>query len=555
MKQRLFLIMFIGFASFSQICGIDTRVKQLNSDISLLRSQVAALVEQEKKIAPDIKRKEQECVELVEHGAQYLIEKNLEIAIDEFINVNKWRRGEIFLFVLDDEGSVVCHGENSNLLWRKIDSAPNRTGGQIFEFIKTTDEKGKWINYAWNNGDKKTYVKKISLNKTHYYIGAGYFPQSKEHFVEQLVKSAIEYFKEVPAKVAFTRISNPNDIFLVGDVQVYVMDKTGLVVANSFDQSFIGQNFNASPDGITAGIFKAMRGVKGSKVLMNYWKNLRQYNYIEKYYDPRSKMEYYFVGTFITVVNENNAVDLIEKGENHIKAVGPEQAYKDFSKPHGDFEIGDLTLSVFDFEGNNLANGQFPRLIGQNLINHKDARGKLVIKEIIEAAKKIGFGVMQTYSRNSNERIIFKKVSTPTGDVILTSSIYAYSKLTIAESFVDQARVYLQENSIVNFANIASSPKEKFYHGYIYTFMYNSEGIPLVNGEYKNTIWADTRKIKDDKGNRIVQDLMKFANQGGGWYSYNTRNAKRNVFVKKIVLNNSFTNKPESFYLGSGFFA
>ncbi len=76
----------------------------------------------------------------------------------------------------------------------------------------------------------------------------------------------------------------------------------------------------------------------------------------------------------------------------HIKKVGPEKAFENFSKDKATWVKKDLYVWVLDLDANMKAHGTNEKLIGKNLINLKDQNGKEFIKEFIAVASGKGEG-------------------------------------------------------------------------------------------------------------------------------------------------------------------
>lgn len=87
----------------------------------------------------------------------------------------------------------------------------------------------------------------------------------------------------------------------------------------------------------------------------------------------------------------DEAKALVEKGLAHVKAVGPDKAFADFSdKESGKWVSKDLYIVVLKFDGTILAHGVNKGLLGKNLIEVKDPDGKYFTREMIEMGKKGG---------------------------------------------------------------------------------------------------------------------------------------------------------------------
>ena len=83
---------------------------------------------------------------------------------------------------------------------------------------------------------------------------------------------------------------------------------------------------------------------------------------------------------------------MVQRAVRHVRQQGREAALADFSLPTPEFKQRDLYINVIDLNGNTLAHGENAKLIGRNLIDLKDADGKLFIKHFVDVAKNTGKG-------------------------------------------------------------------------------------------------------------------------------------------------------------------
>jgi len=90
---------------------------------------------------------------------------------------------------------------------------------------------------------------------------------------------------------------------------------------------------------------------------------------------------------------EADAQEMVKKAVALIKSAGPEAAYKAFTEhPNGAFKDRDLYIFVYDFDGNCLAQGANPKMVGKNLIELRDPDGNELIKGEIKLVKTSGSG-------------------------------------------------------------------------------------------------------------------------------------------------------------------
>ena len=88
----------------------------------------------------------------------------------------------------------------------------------------------------------------------------------------------------------------------------------------------------------------------------------------------------------------DEAVALTKKAIAYLKANGKEKAFAEINNPNGQFKDRDLYVFVFDLNGKTLAHGTNPKLLDKNLLDLKDADGKLFVKEFVDVAKTKGKG-------------------------------------------------------------------------------------------------------------------------------------------------------------------
>ncbi|EJL90913.1 methyl-accepting chemotaxis protein [Herbaspirillum sp. CF444] len=98
------------------------------------------------------------------------------------------------------------------------------------------------------------------------------------------------------------------------------------------------------------------------------------------------------VSAFRLENHTEEAVAMVRRAVQHVKQQGKEAALADFSRPAPEFKQRDLYINVIDLNGNTLAHGENAKLIGRNLIDLKDADGKLFIKQFVDTARSAGKG-------------------------------------------------------------------------------------------------------------------------------------------------------------------
>ncbi|MFT3818637.1 MAG: cache domain-containing protein [Rubrivivax sp.] len=90
--------------------------------------------------------------------------------------------------------------------------------------------------------------------------------------------------------------------------------------------------------------------------------------------------------------SRDDAKAMVDAALAHVKKVGPEKAFEDFSKDKAAWTKKDLYVFAMDFDGVNKAHGANEKLIGKALIGLKDQQGKEFVKEMVAVGSGKGEG-------------------------------------------------------------------------------------------------------------------------------------------------------------------
>ncbi|HEX7596834.1 MAG TPA: cache domain-containing protein [Polyangia bacterium] len=106
-----------------------------------------------------------------------------------------------------------------------------------------------------------------------------------------------------------------------------------------------------------------------------------------------------------------DAERMVHDAVTFIKKEGKEKAFATFNDPKGAFSFRDLYIAVYDPKGKCLAHGAKKDRVGKNLIDDKDADGKLFVKERMELAKSKGKGWQDYKFLNPATKQVEQKVA------------------------------------------------------------------------------------------------------------------------------------------------
>jgi len=124
---------------------------------------------------------------------------------------------------------------------------------------------------------------------------------------------------------------------------------------------------------------------------------------------------------------KEEAVAMVKKAVEYIKANGNEKAFAEITNPKGQFVDRDLYVVVYDMSAKCLAHGQKANMVGKELIDFKDSDGKEFYKERVEMMKKQttawqDYKFMNPVSKQIEPKSMYLE---RTGDLIVGCGVYS----------------------------------------------------------------------------------------------------------------------------------
>jgi signal transduction histidine kinase len=89
---------------------------------------------------------------------------------------------------------------------------------------------------------------------------------------------------------------------------------------------------------------------------------------------------------------KDEAKALVDAAWEHVKKVGPEKAFKDFTEDKANWTKKDLYVMAADGKGITLAHGANAKLVGKGMLGVKDANGVAFMATMLELANSKGSG-------------------------------------------------------------------------------------------------------------------------------------------------------------------
>jgi cytochrome c len=287
-----------------------------------------------------------------------------------------------------------------------------------------------------------------------------------------LVEEGVAFYRRMPKAIALAEFSSPRGRFVKGELYVFVLDSTGVMIAHPLNESFVGQDFYYVTDCDGKSFLKEIvdtANAEGSGWVEYIW------------LDPISKTDrpktVYFEKTHGVIIcsgvyggnpapsilehptaedtvlaspatvlpsgdpaidtqMEEEMVELVlddakrfvEKAIAFFRVNDAAIALAEFSNPQGRFVKGEQYVFVLDPTGVMLAHGVNGKYVGKNFYRLMDSDGKRFIKDIVDTANAEGSGWVEyrwgdPITKTEQPKIVYFEL---TSGVIICSGIYQH---------------------------------------------------------------------------------------------------------------------------------
>jgi cytochrome c len=495
----------------------------------------------------NLRRKERDSIRLLKRGAAFLARHTVAEACHVFTDDPRWRKGELFIFVLDTEGTCYAFGDEKLRIWTNFSQFKDAVGLPLIQAFLKDRSGNKPVTVMLNNAFMYAHTMTVQKGATTFILGCGFYPQEIEYIVEDLVYRAIDVMNGIGLEDAFIAIENPYGHLVHGSSYVFVMGDDGTIYAQGDQRADIGKNIFSDPvDPV---------GSPAYEEKMNYRENLRRFLlgkeqqawlppvsfnntlrriFAVKYKDPKTQRRFVVGSFYYPEINDDAIYSLVEKAVGYIKVEGREVAFADINKPNGPLSLGTGRVAVYDFNGYCLANGEDAALVGHNLIDRADAQGHYTIKRLIEDVSLNGRAWISVFSKNDYKLVYAEQVDLPNGPIIVSAGYWPDTKQVTVRALINRASDYITRHGKAAALAKFSSFDSDFLRGDVKVMALDPDGLILADGPYgKHLIWSRVG-LRDRFGRHVINNVLSTAAQGGGWVGYRRFNADFRVFAQGV---------------------
>lgn len=380
--------------------------------------------------------------------------------------------------------------------------------------------------------------------------------EQRRQQVVQLVNDALAFVEKNPFDKAMNAFTHGRD-FIRGELYIFVYDTNGFEYANGQDERFVWKNLIDLRDNFGTYIIREiLKTAKSGGGWVTYqWRNATKNSYVMPFrkdgkdfvigagYYPHSKRDV-VIGLVRAATSYFNDI-VVNKG------FLVDEVFSTLSYPAGRFVMGDLYLYAVDFNGQMMANGDRPGLIGTNVWEVRDSEGKFVNQEIINRLKKSDEGVWVEYrSKNATKSTYAEKVEDLTGrQYFIACGYYPTATPSKAVDLVKNGYEFLKKHGLsAAVQEFSSRQSDQFRYGDLYLVLWNMKGTVMAHGANLDSIGLNQYDLKDEDGKFFVREIIEKANRGGGWVDFKMKNAFQSIYVEKVELGS------DNFVIGSGLY-
>lgn len=358
-----------------------------------------------------------------------------------------------------------------------------------------------------------------------------------------LVHRAVQELKTQSLDTACNRFSHTKK-FVYGDLYIFLFDVNGTCLAHGEDAHLIWQNLYNLKDWVgTYVIREIINKAKAGGGWVTYgWRSATKSSYVQLV--EKDGMSYVIGSGYFSHSKEEAVVNIVKGGvatfERVKKTKQPvDWAFSRMSYPTGQFIAGDLYLYALDFQGNIMAQGDRPGLIGSNAWNYQDENGLYVNREIVKKLQKTTDGVWVEYvSKRTKKKAYAQKVKGPDGrQFFIACGYYPEANRAQAIELVRKGYQFMKTHGKTSAVTMFSERRtDDFRFGDLALVVYDLKGKIIADGSNVDNIGRRMHNALDEDGVYYIQSMLRRATKEGIWTNAKIRGAFQSTYSQRVDL-------------------
>lgn len=478
--------------------------------------------------------------------------------------------GELYVFILDINGTMVAHGATPDLVGVNTYSLIDTQGTNIGDVLnESRSPYGKWAEYWWPNPATKTNDPEIKMTWTktygNYQFGVGMYPGTAsmvkiddvdgqtKRIIYQMVDNAIDAFV-ADKDSAIAAIQDPtNSLYHDGELYVFVHSHAGKMVAHGDKPELVGADSYSFTDtqGTNLGeLVLDNRSVYG-KWYEYWWPNPATETDEEerKVAWVKSHAGHIFgVGTYpdaglvqrvaLSMEDKERQEAAWQMATNAAEAfeADPTSAISAIQDPDNNlYHDDELYVTVMDSDSIIIAHGIRPDLVGVSIFEINDTRGTnlgdLSNEKLSPYDRWAEYwwpnpttsgdeGELKTAIVVDRGRYTFMVGAYPKMEGTCMIDTDESEKQRIAKAMVEKAIAAYSKDPVSTNKAIADTTNPLYHDGELYVFVVHMNGTMVAHGVTPDLVGGSVYDIVDVQGTNMGDLLLERPSPYGQWLEY-----------------------------------
>lgn len=532
-----------------------------------------------------------ELVALVQDAAQ-LIESEGEAAFPALrIADSRWRRGEMYIFVLDPQGNMLVHPDPA-LEGRLMLDLQDINGrpiirGLIDAATAVPDKPAGWYHYEWPVPGgllprwKSSHARLATApSGKRFIVGSGIYNDRMERdFVIDMVEAAVQKV-ETLGEAAFPLFHDRTGPFIAKDSYVIVIDPNGTELVNPAFPNLEGRNLLDVKDTQGKPLVREMLDVvqrQGTGWVDYMWPrpgdsvSTLKSTYVSRA-DAGGKRFLVGAGVYLAdapqaardgskmTVSELTA--LVREAASVFEQRG-EAAFAEFREQGSRWFHDDTYLFVWSADGTRVFNAPNQAMEGMDARGIRDAQGRPYGQMFLDvAASPSGEGWVHYMFPEPGglfprwKSSFLKRVTSPSGkEHLIGCGIYEMQMdKAFVQDLVDRAAVLIAERGKAAF-DVLRDKSGPFFFMDTYVFVETTDGVELVNPGQPSLEGKNLMDLRDVKGKALVREYTTAAlKNGSAWTEYWWYRPGENTASRKMSYVRKVRSGADTYIVGSGLY-
>lgn len=430
-------------------------------------------------------------------------------------------------------------GKQQKIIKPSPKTQPARRNAQNQTVPKKAEKKDTIAQDAASSAPKSAYMESSVVPE----FKDKEFAEQRRKAAVALVEKGAAYLKLHPENEALSAFTF-NKEFIDGEIYLFVYSLEGVCLAQGLQEYLIWKNHWNLKDKFGNYIVRIIidSARKSAGWVTYQWQNSTKLTYVQ---EVVKEGQVYIIGAgFYPHSKRDSVVGLVRAAVelfNESVRAGKDiqEAFGRISYPLGNFVYGDLYIFSLDFQGNMMAQGDRPGLIGQNSIDYRDTDGRYINREIIEKLQKTTEGVWVEYKSKRARKIVYtEKVTDDKGkNYFIACGYYPESGRAEVVDLVRQGYVYMEGHGKSQAAEeFNSKVSNTFRYGDLFIMVYDMTGKCIAHGGNADLIGSSQWDVQDEDSKYVVRAMIQKGKEGGGWLDFMLKNAFWFVYTEMVSL-------------------